>query len=99
MQGFVMRVNPLLNALSRSGLKQPVNGGGGVEDDHRRSPVIGHPSSDLRSSFVRSSCPFFLHQAGSIEWDGDGFALMQTRAELGQSWPLCDLFNLCEQIV
>jgi hypothetical protein len=29
-----MRENPLLNPLSRSGLKQPVNGGGGVEDDH-----------------------------------------------------------------
>jgi len=40
MQGFVMRINPLLNPLSRSGLKQPVNGGGCVEDDHTRSPVI-----------------------------------------------------------
>jgi hypothetical protein len=40
MQGFVMRVNPLLNPLSRSGLKQPVNGGGCVENNHRRSPVI-----------------------------------------------------------
>jgi len=34
MQGFAMRINPLLNPLSRSGLEQPVNGGGGVEDDH-----------------------------------------------------------------
>ena len=99
MQGFVMRVNPPLNALSCGGLKQPVNGGGGVEDDHRRSPVIGHPSSDLRSSFVRSSCPFFLHQASGIELGGNRLALTQTRAELGQSGPLCDLFNLCEQIV
>jgi hypothetical protein len=36
----VMRVNPLLNPLSGSGLEQPVNGGGCVEDDHTRSPVI-----------------------------------------------------------
>ena len=83
MQGFVMRVNPPLNALSCGGLKQPVNGGGGVEDDHRRSLVIGHPSSDLRSSFLRSSCPFFLHHAGSIELGSNRFALMQTSAELG----------------
>jgi hypothetical protein len=27
MQGLVMRENPLLNPLSRGGLKQPVNGG------------------------------------------------------------------------
>ena len=40
MQGFVMRVNPLLDPLSRSGLKQPVNGGGCVEDNHPRSPAI-----------------------------------------------------------
>ena len=40
MQGFVMRVNPLLNPLARSCLKQPVNGGGRVQDDHPRSPVI-----------------------------------------------------------
>ncbi len=62
MQGFVMRVNPLLNALSRSGLKQPVNGGGCVEDDHRRSPCVA----------------FFLHQAGSIELGGNRLAFMQT---------------------
>jgi len=40
MQGFAMRVNPLLNALTGCGLKQPVKGGGSVEDDHR-SPVVG----------------------------------------------------------
>ena len=75
MQGFVVRVNPLLNPLSRSGLKQPVNGGGCVEDNHTRSPVIL-----VRSSWLRSSCTFFLHQAGSIELDGNGLALMQTGA-------------------
>ncbi len=84
MQGFVMRVNPPLNALSRSGLKQPVNGGGGVEDDH---PAL------------RSSCAFLLYQAGSIEWDGNRLAFVQTGAKLGQSWPLGDLFNLGEKIV
>ncbi len=40
MEGFVMRVNPILNALSRSGLKQPVYRGGRVEDNHTRLPVI-----------------------------------------------------------
>ena len=68
MQGFVMRVNPLLNPLSRSGLKQPVNGGGCVEDDHTRSPVIV-PA-------------FFLHQASRIERDRNRLALVQTLAQL-----------------
>ena len=68
MQGFVMGVNPLLNALSRSGLKQPVNGGGCVEDDQAITRVL------------RSSCTFFLHQADSIDLDGNRLALMQTRA-------------------
>jgi len=84
MQGFVMRVNPPLNALSGCGLKQPVKGGGSVENDH---------------SALRSSCTFLLYKSGGIELDGDGLALMETGAELGQSWPLCDLFNLGEQIV
>src|ERR1019366_9000944 len=47
MEGFVMRVNPLLNPLSRSCLKQPVNCGGRVQDDHTRSPVIV-PAFSLR---------------------------------------------------
>jgi hypothetical protein len=71
MQGFAARVNPLLNPPSRRGLKQPVNGGRCVEDNHRRSPVI------VAVLWLRSSSAFFLHQAGSIQLDGNGLALCQ----------------------
>jgi hypothetical protein len=84
MQGFVLRVKSVLNPLPRRGLKQPVNGGRGVEDDHRG---------------LRSSCAFFLNEASRIECDRNRLALMQMLAELGQSWPLGYLFNLREQIV
>ena len=65
MQGFVVRVNALLNPLTRGRLEQPIDGGGRIEDDHRG---------------LRSSCAFFLDQAGSIEPDGNRLALMQTLA-------------------
>jgi hypothetical protein len=71
MQGFAARVNPLLNPPSRRGLKQPVNGGRCVEDNHRRSPVM------VAVLWLRSSSAFFLHQAGSIQLDGNGLALYQ----------------------
>ena len=67
MERFVMRVNSLLDPLSRRGLKQPVNGGGCIEDDHL-SPV-----------FVPA---LLLHEAGSIEWNRNRLALVQTLAQL-----------------
>ena len=84
MQRLVLRVNSLLDPLSRSSLKEPVDGSGRVEDDHR-SPL---PRA-LRSSFT-----FFLDHPGSIELGGNRLAGVQTVAKLGQSWPLCDFSNL-----
>ena len=84
MQGLVLRVNSLLNPLSHSGLKEPVKGGGCIEDDHR-SPV-----------FVPA---FLLHQASSIELNHNRLALVQTLAQLCQGGPLRDLFDLSQQIV
>src|SRR5439155_19793629 len=37
MQSFAMEVNSVLNSLPRSCLKNPVNRGGCIEDDHRAS--------------------------------------------------------------
>lgn len=63
------------------------------------SRTITRRSSKASVLPARSSCAFFFYQAGRIELDGNRLALMQTRAELGQSRPLCDLSNLCQQII
>ena len=94
MQRLVRRENSLLNPLSGGCLQQPVDGGGGVEDNHRLQVF------DIGIVIVIASA-FFLHvlsctRRAVSNWAVTGLRVCRRARNSARVGRLRDLFKFCQ---